>query len=124
MKNLFLLIAIMGSVELFADPVREVISCGNEHYRLVLRDSAVVTYKTGTLSFSNRTISMACKLVTLNPTEDQMEFTCEENRAGDGRFLAGVTLVGEEGTAEISHEQIHPLKPHVLADLRCRVTYE
>lgn len=102
-----------------AGPTQQTISCQNEHYHLVLRDTAVPTYKTGTLSFSGRNIALKCQGEF---QDNNASFTCEEDRAGDGRYLAGVVLVGEKGSAEIVHEQVYPLSPKHLATLPCEST--
>jgi|694.fasta_scaffold40392_3 hypothetical protein len=117
-------IALVMSTGLFANPEREVITCANEHYQLVVRETAVVTLRQATLTFSNRTIGMKCEVVLENNNYSHTEISCEEDRAGDGRYLAGITVVKEEGQAELSHEQIYPLKPKTLANLSCKVTYE
>ncbi|NBX75486.1 MAG: hypothetical protein EBQ92_02950 [Proteobacteria bacterium] len=100
------------------NPNQETITCRNEHYSLVLRETAVPTYKTATLSFSGRHMTLKCQGEF---QQNNVSFTCEEDRAGDGRYLAGVVLVGEKGSAEIAHEQMYPLAPKHLADLTCEL---
>jgi len=100
-------------------PTQETITCKNEHYNLVLRETAVPTYKTATLSFSGRSVALKCQGEF---QQNNVSYTCEEDRAGDGRYLAGVVLVGEEGTAQIAHEQIYPLAPKHLAELDCELS--
>ncbi|NBV49711.1 hypothetical protein EBR78_00675 [bacterium] len=102
---------------------REVIACQNEHYQLILRETAVPTYKEGTLNFSGRSIHMKCQ-GEFQPNSKNVSFTCEEDRAGDGRYLAGVVLMGAEGNAEIVHEQMYPLQPKSLAKIPCKLDQE
>lgn len=123
--NLFIaLIALVMSTGLFANPQRELVTCSDDHYRLVVHETAVVTLRQGTLTFSNRTIAMKCEVVLVNNNYPHTELSCEEDRGGDGRYLAGITLVNDDGQAEIAHEQIYPLKPKALATLTCKVTNE
>ena len=114
----FLLIASNGFSE-----TREVIQCQNDHYALVVRETAVPTYRSATLTFSERSISLKCQVEFQNQ-DKSVSITCEEDRAGDDRYLAGITLVNLKGNADIAHEQMYPLKPKSLATLPCEVTQE
>lgn len=102
---------------------REVIQCHNDHYALVVRETAVPTYRVATLNFSERSLSLKCQVEFQNQ-DKSVTLTCEEDRAGDGRYLAGITLVDSKGNADIAHEQMYPLKPKSLATLPCEVTQE
>jgi hypothetical protein len=106
-----------------ANPTREVIICKNDHYQLMVRDTAVVTYKSATLSFSGRTIQLQCQMELIEKS-DLVNYSCMEDRAGDGRYLAGLLMEKNTGTANISHEQIYPLKPKTLAEISCVLTEE
>lgn len=112
---------MVQAVALADVPTREKITCTNEHYTLVLRETAVPTYKTATLSFSGRNISLKCQ----GEFQDKnVSYTCVENRDGEGKYLAGVVLVDGTGTAEVAHEQAYPLSPKSLATLACEVSQE
>jgi hypothetical protein len=115
----FLVFSTLQLTAFAGGPTQETITCRNEHYNLVLRETAVPTYKTATLSFSGRHMTLKCQGEF---QQNNVSYTCEEDRAGDGRYLAGVVMVGEKGSAEIAHEQIYPLAPQHLADLSCELT--
>jgi len=117
-KNSFLFCSAMISLVSMAQPEPEVFICQNEHYRLVLRETAVITYRVATLSFSDRNLSLKCQ-GEIDPKTQNLSFMCEEDRAGDGRYLAGVVIASEKGNAQIVHEQAYPLPPKVLANLEC-----
>jgi len=121
MGSLAFLLFTSQAMTSLAAPTREKVICKNEHYLLVLRETAVPTYKVATLSFSDRNISLKCQGEF---QEKNVSFSCEEDRAGEGRYLAGVVLIGETGSAEIAHEQAYPLRPQPLATLPCQVTQE
>ena len=118
MKNSVLFCSAMISLISMASPEEEVFVCQNDHYRLVVRETAVVTYRVATLSFSDRNLSLKCQ-GEIDPKTQNLSFMCEEDRAGDGRYLAGVVLSSEKGNAQIVHEQMYPLPPRVLANLEC-----
>jgi len=124
MKSFMVSSVLIGFTStLFAGPSREVVVCENDHYNLVIRETAVVTLKTGTLSFSGRSITLKCQMELVEKS-DLVNYTCLEDRAGDGRYLAGVLLEKGNGTANVAHEQIYPLKPKTLAELPCRTEQE
>ncbi|MFM8269168.1 MAG: hypothetical protein ACKN9V_03185, partial [Pseudomonadota bacterium] len=100
MKLGALILSVVSFTAFAGAPDQEMITCKDDHYTLVLRETAVPTYKTAALSFSERTITLKCQGEFQS---NNASFTCEEDRAGDGRYLAGVTLVGEKGSAEIAH---------------------
>jgi len=102
-----------------ADPVREVVNCSNEHYQFVMKDTAVPTYRTASLQFSGRMIALKCQGEFVG---DSASFTCEEDRAGEGRYFVGVVLNQTGNTAEVVHEQAYPLPPRSLAKLTCQIT--
>jgi len=97
---------------------RELVICSNNHYQFVMRDTAVVTYKVATLEFAGRQIQLKCQ----GEFQDQSaSFSCQEDRAGDGRYLVGVILSETAKTAEVVHEQAYPLPPKTLAKLNCTI---
>lgn len=123
--NFFMALGLLLNVSprVEAGNPREVIACQNEHYQLVLKETAVPTYKEGTLTFSGRSIHMKCQ-GEFQPKSSNVSFTCEEDRGGDGRYLAGLVLMGTEGNAEIVHEQMYPLPPKSLAKIPCKLEQE
>lgn len=123
MKNFAFFMSCLVSLIASANPEQEIVVCSNDHYRLVLRETAVVTYRTATLSFSGRDLGLKCQ-GEIEPKSQNLSFMCQEDRSGDGRYLAGVVFTGERGTAQIVHEQAYPLAPKVLANLDCSTQNE
>jgi len=117
MKGLVFVVGLLSSFSrAFAG--QETLICSNEHYQLAVHETAVVTFRTATLSFSNRQISLKCQ-GELDPKTQNLSFMCQEDRAGEGKYLAGLVLTGNSGTAQIAHERMYPLTPQVLAQLEC-----
>lgn len=117
-KCLFTFALVISGVAL-ADPARETVACSNEHYQFVMKDSAVPTYRTASLTFSGREIFFKCQGEFQG---NSASFTCEEDRAGEGRYFVGVVLSHTGSTAEVVHEQAYPLPPRSLAKLSCQIT--
>ena len=119
------LVFALSSLGLAAGPTREVVHCQDDHYTLVIRETAVPTYRTGTLSFSGRSIALKCEVDLQEQDQNSgVNMTCLEDRAGEGLYLAGVTLIDLKGKAELAHQQMYPLKPKFLSTLPCDVTEE
>lgn len=124
MKSLIFGLTLLASSPIvFAAPTREVIVCKNEHYQLVVRETAVPTLRMAHLTFSDRSVSLKCQMELVEKS-DLVNFTCVEDRAGDGRYLAGIFMEKTSGTANVAHEQMYPLKPKTLAELPCNTTEE
>jgi hypothetical protein len=115
----------LSGLGLAAGPTREVVHCQDDHYTLVIRETAVPTYRNGTLSFSGRSIKLKCGVELQEQDQTSgVNMTCLEDRAGEGLYLAEVTLIDLKGTAELAHQQMYPLKPKFLSTLPCNVTEE
>jgi len=119
--NKFLMFSLLFNLHFVAqaDPVRETVTCADDHYLFVMKDSAIPTFRTAVLAFSGREISLQCRGKFQS---DATTFTCEEKRAGGGRYFIQVLLSEEVKTAEVFHEQFYPLPLKKLSQLDCEIS--
>ena len=92
-----------------------------------IRRTAVPTYIQGVLTFGDalQPIDLKCKRAprshAIGADLPQALWSCTEARGGDGRYLVSVHTQGFSAMelADVSIEQIFPLKPKKLATLVC-----
>ncbi len=101
------------------------ISCKNAKSSFIVRKTAVTTLFQGVLSIgSNKPVFLNCKSGEKagdHPDASATLYSCVEARNSDGKFLVTVETIGLLGTnvANVSLEQIFPLKPSHVATLPC-----
>jgi hypothetical protein len=132
MKAILLLAALSFAPNAFAtvSDGSALLECGGQltsgvETSLRIDATAIPTYFSGVLVHGGDAVSLKCQPdgsdIAGTPTAGQNLWDCAEARGGDGKILVHIERGGFSGivTAQVSQEQIFPLKPQVIGTLIC-----